>query len=110
MKKVIVTLAACALFMNMAVAGNNPTAPSAIGMAAYKVVNSNAIKVIVVSPSQENVTIKIKDETGKVIFTDVVRNEEKFSRKYIFNAESSNSNYTIEVVNSQGSNTQEVAF
>jgi len=79
-------------------------------MAAYKTADATAVKVIVVNNATENVTVKIKDATGKVIYTDVIRNEEKFSRKYVFAPELQNSDYTIEVVNSQGKASQAVTL
>lgn len=102
MKKVFFTLAACALFSSVVMANDSNPKSSPVTMAAYKTLDANAVKLIVVNTATENVTVKIKDNTGKVIFTDIIRNEAKFSRKYVFNAELQNSDYTIEVINSQG--------
>jgi hypothetical protein len=109
MKKVFFTLAACALFSTVVSANNNPkNAP--VSMAAYKTGDAAGVKVIVVNSTTENVTVKIKDANGRVIFTDVIRNQDSFSRKYVFTPELQNSDYTIEVTNSQGAASQAVAL
>ncbi len=109
MKKVFFTLAACALFSSVVTATNNPkNAP--VAMAAYKTGDATGVKVVVVNQVAENTTVKIKDASGKVIFTDVIRNEERFSRKYVFGNELQNSDYTIEVINSKGTASQAVSL
>ena len=114
MKKVIFTLAACLILVanvnaNDGSKNNNPE-KSNVAMAAYKTIENNAVKLIVVNKAAENTTVKIKDANGRVIFTDVVRNEEKFTRKYVFSADLQNKDYTIEVINSQGTASQLVAL
>lgn len=108
MKKVFFTLAASVLFTTIVSANNNPKAP--VAMAAYKTADAEGVKLVVVNSTTENVTVKIKDANGRVIFTDVIRNEEKFTRKYVFAPELKNNDYTIEVTNSQGAASQSVTL
>ncbi|MDJ1468904.1 hypothetical protein QNI19_03990 [Cytophagaceae bacterium DM2B3-1] len=108
MKKVLFTLAASVLFTTIVSANNNPKSP--VSMAAYKTADAEGVKLVVVNSTAENVTVKIKDANGRVIFTDVIRNEEKFTRKYVFAPELHNSDYTIEVTNSQGAASQSVTL
>ncbi len=109
MKKVFFTLAACVLFASVVSANNNPkNAP--VTMAAYKTLDANTVKLVVVNTENENVIVKIKDANGRVIFTDVVRNIDKFSRKYVFANDMQSGEYTIEVTNSKGVSSQLVTL
>jgi|GEM_PF-6221118 len=111
MKNVICTLAAGLMLIN-AVSANDGTTPEkgGVAMAAYKTIENNSVKLIVVNKASENTTVKIRNANGQVIYTDLIRNEEKFTRKYIFSADLQNKDYTIEVINSQGTSSQLVTL
>ncbi len=106
MKKLFFTLAAGMMFSSLSFAGTTPT----VEMTAYKVSDSNAVRVIVVSAAEEPITILIKDRNGNVIYKDVIQNHARFSRKYLFSDDLQNEDYTIEVLNTHGSVNQDVTL
>ncbi|MCU0354714.1 MAG: hypothetical protein MUD08_13400 [Cytophagales bacterium] len=109
MKKVFLTLAAIAFTAASVVANNNPKTAT-VEMAAYKVADGTGVKLIVLNTAGENVTVHIKNKNGKVVFTDVVRQESRFSRKYVFDKTMEGGEYTIEVVNSKDVASQSVSL
>lgn len=108
MKKVLFTVAAFAFALSVSAADNNPS--KAVSMAAYKTLEAATIKLIVVNEGGENVTIRIRNAKGQVLRTDTVRNEERFSRKYIFSSDLQSGDYSIEVTNSKGTVSQSVTL
>lgn len=109
MKKAMFAFAACAFALNVSAADNNPK-NAAVSMAAYKTLEANTVKLIVVNEASENVTVRIRNAQGQVIHTDTVRNVDKFSRKYVFASEVQSGDYTIEVTNSKGMVSQSVTL
>jgi hypothetical protein len=81
--------------------------PMAVGM--YQLAQGNAIQIFVTNNNDEKVTVRIKDLNGHVVFTDVVRNYDKFGRKYILSS-LSKGDYTIEISNSSTTVTQSISI
>ncbi len=81
--------------------------PMAVGM--YQLAQGNAIQVFVTNNNDEKVTVQIKDVNGNVVFTDVVRNYNKFGRKYVLSS-LRKGDYTIEISNTSTVVTQNISI
>lgn len=98
MKSIIASLLTFALIGTAARATETPASTNPLAMGMYRLEQETAIRVFVTNNNEEKVTVQIKDENGKVVYTDVVRNYDKFGRKYILSS-LSKGEYTIEISN-----------
>jgi flagellar hook assembly protein FlgD len=81
--------------------------PLAVGM--YQLEDQNAVRLFVTNNNDESVTIRIKNENGAVVYTDVVKNYDKFGRKYVLSS-LRKGRYTIEISNRSSVVTQQVTL
>ncbi|CAA9261048.1 MAG: hypothetical protein AVDCRST_MAG56-2534 [uncultured Cytophagales bacterium] len=98
--------AALLTFASFSPAAENPAnTPLAVGM--YRLEDQNAVRVFVTNNNEDKVTVRIKDAHGNVVYTDVVKNYEKFGRKYVLSS-LRKGQYTIEISNRNSVVTQQV--
>jgi hypothetical protein len=100
--------AALLTFASFSPAAETPAnTPLAVGM--YRLEDQNAVRVFVTNNNEDKVTVRIKDEHGNVVYTDVVKNYEKFGRKYVLSS-LRKGQYTIEISNRNSVVTQQVTL
>lgn len=87
----------------------SPAAETPLAVGMYQLEDQNAVRLFVTNNNDESVTIRIKNENGAVVYTDVVKNYDKFGRKYVLSS-LRKGRYTIEISNRSSVVTQQVTL